>query len=319
MKHFIITIDTEGDNLWAYRLGDPITTKNSRYIPRFQRLCNKYNFKPVYLTNYEMSNDNFFVHFLLSELDKGNAELGLHPHAWNNPPNYELPVNDKSYSPPYLVEYPVSIMRQKLEVLYNLLKKKFNADIVSHRAGRWTMNQDYFDILAEFGLKIDCSVTPHISWKNVYGLSYGSKGSDYTTYPENPYMIRTSSVNILEIPVTIRHLHIMPHIIRIGSFLSCIKKFVTGKTVWLRPNGNNLQDMLSLINTIQMSDANYLMFMLHSSELMPGGSPTFKTVESIECLYKDLEIIFNKIAENFKGVTIKDYYESDFWLSELSS
>jgi peptidoglycan/xylan/chitin deacetylase (PgdA/CDA1 family) len=319
MKHFIITIDTEGDNLWEYRMGDQITTQNARYIPRFQELCNKYNYKPVYLTNYEMANDSFFVNFLLSELDKGNVEVGLHLHAWNNPPNYDLPANDKRYGQPYLIEYPVSIMRQKIEILYAVLRKKFNTDIVSHRAGRWAMNQDYFDVLAEYGLKIDCSVTPHVSWENAYGLSYESRGSDYTTYPENPYIVKTSSTDILEIPVTIRRLHIPPRAVKIWSFLLDMKKFITGKTVWLRPNGNNLQDMLSLINTIQRSDTNYLMFMLHSSELMPGGSPTFKTAKSIEYLYRDLEIIFNKIAENFKGITIKDYYESVFRLSELPS
>jgi hypothetical protein len=319
MKHFIITIDTEGDNLWEHRLGDPIATKNSQYIPRFQKLCNEYNFKPVYFTNYEMVNDDFLVNFLVSELDKGNCEIGLHPHAWNNPPNYELPVNGERYGQSYLIEYPISIMRQKIEILYNLLRKKFNTDIVSHRAGRWAMNQDYFDILAEFGLKIDCSVTPHISWENAYGLSPGSKGTDYAMYPENSYIVKTSSTDILEIPVTIRHLHVLPHTIRIRPFLPAVKRFITGKTVWLRPNGNNLQDMLLLINTIQTSKTNYLMFMLHSSELMPGGSPTFKTAESIECLYRDLEIIFDKIIENFKGITIKNYCESVFQLSELPS
>jgi hypothetical protein len=319
MKYFIITIDVEGDNLWNYRLNDNITTENSKYLPRFQELCNRYNYKPVYLVNYEMAEDSFFVDFLLSTLDKGNGEIGLHLHAWNNPPNYALPVNEKRCGQPYLIEYPVSIMRQKIEILYDLLRKKFNADVLSHRSGRWAMNQDYFDLLAEYGLKIDCSVPPHISWENAYGLSYGSKGSDYTMRPENPYIVKTSSVDILEIPVTIRRPRILPHTGRIRALLSGIKKFITGKTVWLRPNGNNVLDMLALIDIIQKtSDTNYLMFMLHSSELMPGGSPSFKTAESIECLYKDLETIFNRIAENFKGITIKDYYESVFQSSGLS-
>jgi hypothetical protein len=309
MKYFIITIDTEGDNLWEYRPGCPITTQNARYIPRFQKLCDKYNYKPVYLTNYEMANDSLFVDFLLSELDKGNAEIGLHLHAWNNPPAYNLPVNSKEYRQPYLIEYPLSIMRQKIGILYDLLKKKFNTDIVSHRAGRWAMNQDYFNLLAEYGLKIDCSVTPHISWNSVCGLSYGSKGSDYSMHPENPYMVKTISADILEIPVTIRYLRILPHMDGVHSFLSGIKRLITGKAVWLRPNGNNLHDMLALIDVLKASDANYLMFMLHSSELMPGGSPTFKTTESIENLYASLEIIFSKIAENFKGGTLKNYYE----------
>ena len=54
-KKFIITVDTEGDNLWNWRAGDSVSTENSRYIPRFQELCDKYGFKPVYLTNYEMA------------------------------------------------------------------------------------------------------------------------------------------------------------------------------------------------------------------------------------------------------------------------
>lgn len=55
MKHFIITVDTEGDNLWEYKKGTPIGTENAKYLPRFQSLCEKYGFKPVYLTNYEVS------------------------------------------------------------------------------------------------------------------------------------------------------------------------------------------------------------------------------------------------------------------------
>lgn len=34
-KAFIITIDTEGDNLWNWEEGAPISTENAKYIPRF--------------------------------------------------------------------------------------------------------------------------------------------------------------------------------------------------------------------------------------------------------------------------------------------
>ncbi|KUQ83408.1 hypothetical protein AWI27_16640 [Enterobacter hormaechei subsp. steigerwaltii] len=50
---FIITIDTEGDNLWQnHRV---IKTENARYLARFQALCERFGFKPVWLTNYEMA------------------------------------------------------------------------------------------------------------------------------------------------------------------------------------------------------------------------------------------------------------------------
>lgn len=58
---FLITIDTEGDNLWQKH--DSITTENARYLPRFQQLCEKYGFKPVYLTNYEMAIDPVYIEF----------------------------------------------------------------------------------------------------------------------------------------------------------------------------------------------------------------------------------------------------------------
>lgn len=47
MKYFIITIDTEGDNLWTYKKGNQVGVENIKYIPRFQELCNKFGFKPV--------------------------------------------------------------------------------------------------------------------------------------------------------------------------------------------------------------------------------------------------------------------------------
>lgn len=34
---FLITIDTEGDNLWQNH--DRIATENTRFLPRFQALC----------------------------------------------------------------------------------------------------------------------------------------------------------------------------------------------------------------------------------------------------------------------------------------
>ena len=64
MKSFIITIDTEGDNLWDYKKGTPVSTENTKFIPRFQELCEKFGFKPVWLTNYEMICDSLYVEYI---------------------------------------------------------------------------------------------------------------------------------------------------------------------------------------------------------------------------------------------------------------
>jgi hypothetical protein len=311
LKHFIITIDTEGDNLWEYNQGEPIKTENARYIPRFQALCDKFNFMPVYLVNYEMAQDNYFCNFAKDALGKNKCEIGIHLHAWNNPPHYELPKGGENGGLPYLIEYPRQSMLGKFTVLHKLLIEKFNTEIVSHRSGRWAMNQDYFDILIDNGIKIDCSVTPHASWESSPGFSKNSKGSNYLHSPENPYLVRHSSNsnNILEVPVTIRKLrHFSLGSVRHPrTFIKNMMAIVTGKAVWLRPRGNNLQDMLALVQHIKNSNDEYLMFMLHSSELMPNGSPAFKTEDSIERLYADLQILFERISSNFTGITFKEY------------
>lgn len=314
MKHFIITIDTEGDNLWSSGINDTVTTKNARYLPRFQALCNKYNFKPVYLTNYEMANDDYFVEFACDVLKKEQAEIGLHIHAWNNPPYYELPAgNADNCGLPYLIEYPQDIMREKIKVMTALLQEKFNTEIVSHRAGRWTMNQTYFDMLIENGIKVDCSATPHISWKNAAGYTENSGGSDYSEFPEEPFVVPHSRLgaSLIEAPVTIRKKRRFifgnsDSVLR--RCAAALKNMCIPKALWLRPDGKNISSLLSLIKTVNISSSEYLMFMLHSSELMPSGSPIFNTNESIEILYEHLGIIFEHTAKSYTGITLKDYH-----------
>ena len=171
MKYFIITVDTEGDNLWAYKEGDPITTNNAEYACRFQDLCNKYVFKPVWLTNYEMACNDKFMGYVKEKQDNGLCEVGIHVHAWNNPPLHEIPRVYDGNS--YLIEYPKEVMRAKFKTTFDLIAEKTGRKPVSHRAGRFAMNEDYYQLLEEFGILTDCSITPGISWENTKGRTRG--------------------------------------------------------------------------------------------------------------------------------------------------
>lgn len=297
-KSFIITVDTEGDNLWNYVHGNPITTENAKYIPRFQMLCEKYGFKPVYLTNYEMANDDEFVKYAKEWLDKCNCEIGIHLHAWNNPPVVPL-VGQYAYNP-YLIEYSPEIMHEKFKVLYLTIKNRFGIPPVSHRAGRWAMNGHYYNILKEFGIKVDCSVTPHIDWTASKGVTMG--GSDYSNAPEKPYMIGS----VLEVPVSIRY---MRHLAE-GRIRHITKVLLLGENVWLRPALHDYRTMKKLIDKLDNEcDTDYVEFMIHSSELMPGGSPYFKDGKSIERMYNIIDRLFKYAYEKgYRGSTLNDYY-----------
>ncbi|MDR2710623.1 MAG: hypothetical protein LBB65_04750, partial [Burkholderiales bacterium] len=207
---FIITIDTEGDNLWAQHRR--ITTENARYLQRFQTLCERFALKPVYLTNFEMANDPAFQVFGREVLRKGAGEIGTHVHAWNNPPLAPLTADDDRYQP-YLIEYPDAVMREKFLVTHRLLENVFQTPMVSHRAGRWAFDARYAKLLAELHYHSDCSVTPEISWRGTLGDPKGHGGADYRAFPRHAYFLdldhieRAGDSTLLEVPMTTRRKH----------------------------------------------------------------------------------------------------------------
>ncbi len=314
MKNFLISIDTEGDNLWRWKSGNEITTENARYLPRFQGLCERYGFKPTYLTNYEMANDSFFADYFKDKAHNNLCEIGMHLHAWNSPPEYFLGTRkDIVPGAPYLIEYTDEAMFEKVSFLTDFLEKTFEIKPITHRSGRWATNQKYFEVLNELGYKMDCSVTPLMDWSKAPGQSDNSCGTNYSEFPNLPYIIKNTS--ILEIPVTIRENHRLRSLKDCGirKSLKKIKEAYNGYgPVWLRPRNykENLEDMLYLVDKVyNEKKTDYLMFMLHSSEFMPDGSPSFKTVEDIELLYSNLEVLFKHISKNYRGCTFKEYYE----------
>src|SRR5258708_31153797 len=109
---FIITIDTEGDDLWSRPR--EITTRNASFLPRFQRLCERYGYRPVYLANYEMALSEAFVEFGLDVLRRQAGEISMHLHACNSPPLVPFADDDYHYQP-YLVENPHAGMRGQIQ------------------------------------------------------------------------------------------------------------------------------------------------------------------------------------------------------------
>lgn len=311
MKKFLITIDTEFDNGWEWQYGDPITTANAAYIPRFQELCEKYGFVPTYLITYEFARDQQFVDYMKPKQATGKCEIGIHPHAWNIPPIFEMePRKDGSPGYVFLKEYPDEIIYQKIKTLKEEYVKQFGCEPLSHRAARWGMSRAYFEQLDRNGILYDCSVTPLIDWSNAKGYTENSCGPDFTGYPGKAYRVRGSGIT--ELPMTVYKDHrFIPNEGGNTSKKRNIKNFIRAvkgkKPLWLRPGEDNLSDLLYLVDRAKKCNAPYLMFMLHSSEMMPGGSPTFDTPEKIEKLYRDLEVLFSKISQDFEGISVADY------------
>jgi len=315
---FLITVDTEGDNLWARPR--TVTTRNAEYLPRFQSLCEKYGLKPTYLTNWEMARSDVFQSFGRDVLARGVGEIGMHLHAWNSPPIVALTGDDDRYAP-YLIEYPPEQLRQKVRVMTQTLEETFGVKMLSHRAGRWSFNETYAGALMENGYRIDCSVTPHVSWKFCKGAPAGRGGTDYSHFPESAYFLDLSDISrpgaspLLELPVTILGTRRYPRVVETvrkslsGSFYGTIAmRRLFPDHQWLMPNGSNRAQMLQIVESARRQQRPYIEMAIHSSELMPGGSPRFPTSETIDRLYDDLEALFASATRHFRGRTLSEYY-----------
>lgn len=307
---FLITIDTEGDNLWQNH--DKITTQNAAFLPRFQSLCEKYGFKPVWLTNYEMAIDPIFVEFAKDVIARRQGEVGMHLHAWNSPPLYDLTGDDWRFKP-YLIEYPRDVIGQKVAFMTQLLEETFQTKMLSHRAGRWAFNPYYASLLIKQGYQVDCSVTPLVDWSNSPGNPQGNGGTNYTNFPNFAYYLDPENIakagnsSLLEIPMSTQ----FKHSPLIKGFKRGIKR-LQGKNFqpsvnWLRPSGDNLDRMKRVVTQSLAQGSDYVEFMLHSSEFMPGGSPTFVNESQIEKLYEDLDQLFSWLHERTIGMTLAEY------------
>jgi hypothetical protein len=319
---FIITIDTEGDDLWSKPR--EITTRNAEYLPRFQKLCERFGFKPVYLTNYEMAMSDVFVDFGRDVLARDGGEVGMHLHAWNSPPLVPL-TSDDFYHQPYLIEYSDAVMKEKIKIVTRLLEDRFDRAIISHRAGRLGFDGRYAAMLFDEGYRVDCSVSPELDWRGAPGDPNGNGGTDYRTFPDRPYFFDPSDISVpvtegmLEVPMTIRSSRLhrsAPWVYRIALLRQAANRLVSPALNHLCPAESNLPGMLRAARGARAEGAGHVEFTLHSSELMPGGSPKFRSATDIERLYEHLEILFEELATWSRGMTLKEFHA---WFRESHS
>lgn len=300
---FLLAIDTEGDDIWARPR--EVTTRNARTLRRFQNLCERFAFPPTYLTNFEMANDPAFGELARDVLQRGTAEIGMHMHAWDTPPIVPLGTRDW-HDQPYAFKYPPDLVARKIETMTRLLEDRFGTQITSHRAGRFGLDAAYARALAALRYRVDCSVTPLVTWAAHPGAPDGSGGADFRAFPSGSYWLddadigRPGTGTLLEVPMTIMQ--------GVRPWPRTLARRLLGrrdpKIVWLRPDGTNLKDLLFIVERAKSDGRPYIQFTLHSSEFMPGGSPTFRTDASIDRLYAHLDILFEAMRGSFQGQTL---------------
>jgi len=277
----LVTVDTEADDQW--KADGSTTIENVFALPRFQALCEKYAIVPTYFTTYEVASDARAAAMLAEWQEKGLAEIGAHLHPWTTSPFF--PGESGQSFPSELSD---ESLRAKLAALTDALARRIGKRPTSYRAGRWGFDERQAKLLAELGYLVDSSITPGISWKETKGLVGGAGGPDFTNESAEPHRL---SSGVLEVPMTI---------LPAGLFR---------RLRWLRIFQNTtLWRLMTVIVAAKRKKLPAVVFMIHSSELVAGGSPYVQNAAALEVVYARLEELFKYCAKGkIEGVSLSGF------------
>ncbi|MBK8231038.1 MAG: hypothetical protein IPK72_10725 [Candidatus Eisenbacteria bacterium] len=323
----LITIDTEEDDAWAGR--PEVTTENVTFCSRFQHLCDRFSFPPTWLCNEPVLRDPRLAQALGPAVAAGRAEIGAHLHPWNCPP-FPGGVRPDPAEQFYATEIPESEFRAKMELVVAAAESAFGVPPASYRAGRWGFDGRQIRHLLDLGIRVDCSVTPHISWQQQLGMRNGKGGPDFRGAPRIPYWLDPEDVRrpgnspMLELPLTVMFTGgpfraVAPAWGLVDRLRYTPPGRVMHRMGWTaRPfrakHDTPFHELAAMTAQATQLGLPYIMLMFHSSELMPGGSPYNRTPESIEALYSLFERLFEHFgAHGIEGSTLtafaRPYFE----------
>jgi hypothetical protein len=300
----LVTVDTEADNQWDYH--GTVSLANLRCLPRFQALCERFGFIATYLVASEIFLDRVAVKLLKGWQDEGVAEVGAHLEPWTTPPFMALEREN-----PALQIFPSLLpgpwFERKLHTLTEGIEESFGRAPRSFRAARWGLGASMVGTLVRQGYRVDCSVTPKTSWAGTQNGPF-SEGPDYRRAPVKPYRLSGADVcrpgdsELLEVPMTVLYTGpFMDEGSRAARWFSLlpetpVKRILDRavfRTKWLRISPESRRgDWRAIHRAASRSGLEVLEFMIHSSELMPGGSPLTPTERDAETVFRCLEEMF---------------------------
>jgi len=312
----IITIDTEEDNWGDYRPTGH-TVRNIERIHELQQLFDSFAVRPTYLISYPVADDDCAVSILKGILERRGCEIGTHCHPWNTPP-FEEETNVKNSM---LCNLPASLQYRKIQILHNLIHRRFGVAPTSFRSGRWGYGPDVAGALQALEYSVDSSITPYYSWRDSGGPDYSEIGpKPYLFSPDHPYTaLDSDKTGLIEIPVTVGYLQNdfdrSSHILRVVN-QKPIKRFLLQAVlsnlglvnqIWLCPELFDGPKMIDLACVMKKKGYALLNLFFHSPTLLAGLSPYTQTQEDV-CRFLERIKIFLAFAREagIESITLSE-------------
>ena len=309
-----VTIDTEEEWDWAsgYSTGATRVTNISR-LRAFQDILDRHGVKATYFTNHAVLSNRETCDTILKLAERPNVEIGLHIHPWNTPPLQ--PVEKVSPRESFLHNLPRALAERKLDESFAAFEKaglKPNC----YRGGRYSTSKPIQDYLRDRGIVADCSVLPFNTWTDDSAPDYRHRDLVPVRLPPR----HVADDAMWELPLTFGFIgrpfgfwksifqFIDSPILKSLPLGGIVGRVFGARKCWLNfenPLGENMTDLLPVIRRLELP---FACFTLHSSSLLPGGSPYCKTQVDVDRLLKTVDDTLAVVAKrtDFVASTITE-------------
>lgn len=272
--YLTFTIDTEEE--WDWATGWPregYGVRNIAALPGFREQCRSYGIAFTCFTNHAVLADAE-ARRLVGELAREpQVEIGLHVHPWNTPPLAEKVDARNSF----LHNLPFDLARAKLDETLRL-GREIGLAPTSYRGGRYSTSPEIRRHLAERGFLVDSSAVPYTTWHDDGAPDYGDRDPwpCRETFGDRPLWTLPLSRGFTR-PSFRFWSGVYDGIARswLGRLrvIGILEKLHIVRKVWLNFEQHDVDDMMALVPVLEKMGVPYLCFTMHSSTLLPGGSP----------------------------------------------
>jgi hypothetical protein len=312
----VIGIDVEEEGLFSGKYPrTPQGVENVNELRRLEFIASEFGLPLTLLVSHSVAVSPACLQVLDFFRVNHRAEIGAHLHPWNTPPFQDLPHAEPVRSD--LIPRP--LLGAKFETLITSLRNNLGVFPQSFRMGRFDLGKQVCQLLPEFGFIVDSSVVP---LRNIAG------GPDHFLAQADPFPLNMQDVHrenarVLEVPLTVVPLlHNAPHMAaRLASRLSergrnaVFSGFRHMATAGIHPAWFPLPSMKLAVRLHRARGGKVLNMFLHSSELKPGATPSFRTGTAVDALVQKIRRFLTWLVrtEPVKGATFSELYGQD-WL-----
>ena len=300
---YAVTVDTEEEWDWAdgFPTGEP-SVENIHRLPAFQQVCDQYNAAVTYYCNYAVVADPTSRAIIQELAQKPNVEIGLHIHPWNTPPMRGSQQVTPRES--FLHNLPWRLCKAKIDAT---LEAFDDAGLrpTSFRGGRYSTSPRIQDYLRDHGILVDASVLPYTTWsddgapdfrhRNLTPIRHEPRSPDDAAlwelpltfgYSRRPFALWERMIRGIE-NSPLRHLRL----IGLMDQLAILRK------EWLNLENPMGHDIPGFLQTLARIRPPFICFTLHSSSLMPGGSPYTRSIADADRILESTALALRAVAQ----------------------